>query len=1058
MKKFILYLIVFFTALIFTSSAAMAKINANVKITNPDEGAVFEMGQTINVSVSMSPAVAGTAKKLTVKITRENKVIAEEVINNPQAGNQVPIKIPIKAILLAFPNNKDAVVEAQLSPNENLTGYNNKITVYIKDFPSDIKITNPAPYSVFYPGQSLDVTVTLNSAIIGMSEKLVVLISKGKKESLEIFDIKQIPDYKVNNQVVLQLPPNVPEGELEVNASLYPNGGIAGTYTTNIIKIGKIDSQLTITSPVNGSTFYPGQTVNVSAAVNTIFAKYVKQVSIVIKKGEQIIAQQSIENLYYQPKSNYDAQLQIPADTVPGDAVIEASISPKENFTPYAANINIKIAKVDAQLKITNPADGSVFNTGESVNVSADISSEAVKLAKQMVINIKKGAQVIAGTGINEPKVNNQAVLQIPENTIPGDAVIEAALYPAESFTISAVSINIKIEKFDAKLKIINPASGTLFKQGETVNVAATINPAAAGKIKKLILGILKDNKVIAQTIIDNPQANNQAALQIPLDTTPGDAVIKAGIQESNTAGNTDSVNIEIAKVDAQLKLTNPVNGSVFNPGQTINVFANMNSEAAKFANQLVIKIKNGEQIIAQTPINNPQANNQVTLQIPVNASAGDAVIEASLLPAEKFVNSADSINIKIEKIDAQVKIANPATGTVFKHKEPINISISMNPQIVGQAKQLFINLIKGGQIVAQTSINNPQIHNQAVLQIPADLTGGDAVIKAFLPDAYFFSNNSDTVSIKIEVIRALLDIINPADGTVFEAGRSIDIATSMSPSAVGPAKQLSVKLLAGMQSIAETTINNPQIHNEVKLQIPSSAPAGDAIINATLLPQENFIGHIDNVNIKIDKLNANLKIVSPANYAVFKTGQKIDVSVSMNPAAVGLAKKLFVILVQEGKKLFETQIDNPQTHNQVAVQIPENAAGGDAAIAASISPQNSFKEYSHNAVIIIEKIDPKLKITSPANGSIIPPASAVNITVTINSEVIGKTGQLVIRIIKGGISIAETTVNEPQASNQAQLQIPGATSPGDAVIEAYLPQVKGVPSASDSVPIKIAR
>lgn len=75
-------------------------------------------------------------------------------------------------------------------------------------------------------------------------------------------------------------------------------------------------------------------------------------------------------------------------------------------------------------------------------------------------------------------------------------------------------------------------------------------------------------------------------------------------------------------------------------------------------------------------------------------------------------------------------------------------------------------------------------------------------------------------------------------------------------------------------------------------------------------------------------RIYADVRIVTPQNHFTIIAGQQLSVTVTMNPAAVGVLNRIDVWLQVGHERLGNIAvINNPQAYNQVMIQVPANAS-----------------------------------------------------------------------------------------------------------------------------------
>ncbi|MFH1453082.1 MAG: hypothetical protein ABIH00_03760, partial [Armatimonadota bacterium] len=444
---------------------------------------------------------------------------------------------------------------------------------------------------------------------------------------------------------------------------------------------------------------------------------------------------------------------------------------------------------------------------------------------------------------------------------------------------------------------------------------------------------------------IDNPQANNQAQIQIPANAQPGNYKIVAAVSPYvNFSNHVAELNVIIGMTRADVRITAPAPNTSFTPGQQVQVNVTVLPEAASAARSLRIKLKHGNQVLIQQIIQNPQSNNSQSITIPGNIPPGEAIIEATLDPAEDFINHTATQNIRIENIDAGIRITSPQAGIVLRAGQQIDVVVAMNPEAVGLNITLKIKVKRAGQDLAIYTIQRPQVNNNQRITIPANIPEGEAVIEAILDPVGSFINHSATINFRVEKINANLSIPIPAEGTVFIIRDAFIAHINMNPEAVGVPSTLDVKLMKAGQMLDQEVIQNPQANTEVRLQIPRISP-GNATVEASLRPEDGLTQTLAVNNITINAVNAALSIMEPPSNHKIKRGRTLIVRVTMTDRAASITNELTVEIEKDGERIARKIIRDPSRNERVRLEIPGpgHIEPGMAIIKATLSPGAYF-------------------------------------------------------------------------------------------------------------------
>ncbi|MDJ0906252.1 MAG: FG-GAP-like repeat-containing protein [Woeseiaceae bacterium] len=328
-----------------------------------------------------------------------------------------------------------------------------------------------------------------------------------------------------------------------ITAAVTDSGGESGDATITVT-VNALPT-VTITNPSNGSNFNFGDSINFQASATD---------------AEDDNA--SLTNTITW-SSNLDGALagsggSIPVSTLSiGTHTITASVT-DSNGAAASDAISVTINNNAPTVTITNPSNGSNFNSGASINFVAaatDVEDDDATLTDQIAWSSNvDGALGTSGS--------------LPINTLSiGVHTITASVTDSNSGSDSD-TITVTIANNPPTVTILAPGNGSSFDFGELINFAASATD------------VEDDNTALTNQItwlsnIDGalPAGANGATSTDTLSI--GTHTITASVTDSDGGPGSDSITITIANNAPTVTITAPSNGTSANFGTNINFVAN---------------------------------------------------------------------------------------------------------------------------------------------------------------------------------------------------------------------------------------------------------------------------------------------------------------------------------------------------------------------------------------------------------------------------------------------------------------------------------------------------
>jgi methionine-rich copper-binding protein CopC len=529
-----------------TITGTIRDINAGVRIVTPLEGAIIRPGQQVPVTVSMNPEAVGELNRIEVGLFVGNVMLGNAVINNPQASNQV---------MLHLPNASPEVGLGRISAwgtqgVRNVTGERGSINVIIQRIYAGVRIVTPQGGANIKPGQQLSVTVSMNREAVGVQNRINVYLQAADRFIANAV----INNPQTSNQVMLQVPANAAAGAGIIRAE---NAPLEGSYTDddniNVI-IQKINTGLRITRPQDDETVRPGETIAVETALNQEAIGVVPSIGVTLQSAGAFIqdAARTINN----PGISSRTTTRIPDTLRPGTQVVLGAIvsAPGRNISDFCSDNGrseryLRVGKVPAGLKVTNPRDGAKVLIGQDINVAISMEKSAPRFIERIAVSLLKNDAPVAAAQVQRPTMTSQAILRMPDGIRPGDRLkVRAVAEPNDILENFQDESNITIEKPKANLRIAAPRNNEKIKKGRMpFDVAVSMDRSCENIAKTLVVAVMSGSETIAEKRISNPRADTSVTINFPKELKSGAYQVKVTVlPEADILSNSDSINLTV--------------------------------------------------------------------------------------------------------------------------------------------------------------------------------------------------------------------------------------------------------------------------------------------------------------------------------------------------------------------------------------------------------------------------------------------------------------------------------------------------------------------------------
>jgi len=532
----------------------------------------------------------------------------------------------------------------------------------------------------------------------------------------------------------------------KVSLTLYRYSGtgsadINGTIVDSIPTVTNIPPTVEITSPVDGSEFYTGDNILITAVATDADGEIS---SVTFYNGTELLSTVNESPYTYTiinaEKGSYSFFCVAVDDS--GASVFSDTITVTVSDVP----------NVPPTVEISSPADGAEFKKGDDIKIIATASDNDGEIASVIFYN----GTVALDTIIEEPY----------EYTITNAAEGTYSLFclAVDDSGASAFSDTITVTVSDVPnilptVKIESPADGAQFKTGETILVVATASDADGS--------------------ISNVRFYNGATLLATVNEAPYTyAVVGAEkgsysfkcvtFDDFGDSAVSEIVNVTVSdNVPPTVEITSPADGAEYNEGDVIEIIATANDADGSISK---VDFYNGTALMGTVSA------------APYGFAIQNALEGTYSLTCVAFDNSGDStvsnvVNVTVKavvNIPPTVEITSPADGAEYNEGDVIEIIATASDADGSISKVDFYN---GTTLIGTVSaapygfaIQNALEGTYSLTCVAFDNSGDSAVSNVVNVTVKAIVNNPPTV-----------EITSPADGAEFNAGDAIEITADAS-------------------------------------------------------------------------------------------------------------------------------------------------------------------------------------------------------------------------------------------------------------------------------------
>ncbi|GEM_PF-5266649 len=709
-------------------------------------------------------------------------------------------------------------------------------------------------------------------------------------------------------------------------------------------------------------------------------------------------------------------------------------------------------AAQNVNLRILQPAEGTLFRPNQTFEAVITMDPAVVGTVLALQVNLRILNTNFDPIEIRQPQATNRVNIRIPYNAAVGGELTAFASSAAPSLTNHQASRSIRVERYNAALRITSPADRSTLDLERPVAVEMSLNPEVAGTIvRKITVSLRSGRNNPSQTveIAVVPGASQRASLQIPLEIAGSEGMtIEARIDSVGLCeGGYAACTVNIGRLPSGMSISSPRAGQSVRPGEDLAVTIEAGQAAMGRNEGLVATLRNAGRDVAEIRIPAAQPHNSLILRIPVDMSMADSELIVQMLPGLRFQPNVLRVPVRVEFVDAGVDIPSVQNNAAFPPGAELNLSVSVSPRAAPTADRLRVTLAKDGRPVQSQDVIHPGPVSQVRLRVPDNAQPNEMYIltATLMPEASYRNPVSQRTLI-IRRINAGLRITRPQDGTTVYPGSAVAVEMRLNQDAIGFVPSLRAQLWAGgLQDNKE--VNNPGVASSATVRVPDAARPGSELIVRALISipgidaGTRFENFLDEKRLVVGKVPADVRITAPGEGSTVQPGQDLPVTVATGKAAASHVERITVSLLRNGQPVADIQIPRPGFMGQGTLKVPTGLKPTDRiTLRAVAEPNDLFESFQTEATIRVERPKADLRITSPRDNEKVSLAQGrIDVAVGMDKSCEGIAESLIVSVLSGGRTIAERTIPGPRSETRLTLQLPPDLKPGTYQIRAVV-------------------
>jgi hypothetical protein len=780
------------------------------------------------------------------------------------------------------------------------------------NIPPTVSITNPADGAVF--------TAPANVAINATAADTDGSISK-----VEFYNGTTLIDTDTTAPYSASLS-NLAVGTYSLTARAFDNSGASTTSAAISITVNNALPTVSLTAPVNGSTFTAAATINLAATASDSNGTITK---VEFFNGSTLIRTD--------PGAPYTASVTgLTAGTYSFTA--RATDNDGAVVTSTASTLTVNPApNVSPAVSITSPVKGAVFIAPANATIDATAFDSDGTISK---VEFYNGTTLI-GTDTSSP-------YSTPLSNLPvGTYSLTANAFDNSGASTTSAEVNITVTNALPVVALTAPTAGSSFKAPATINLAATATDS---------------NGTIAKVEFFNGSTLIRSDPGAPY--TASVTGLTAGTY-SFTARATDNDGAVVTSAVSTVTVNAPVNGAPFasittpTHGAVFTAPANLIVEATA---------TDGDGPISKVEFYNGTTLISTDTSSPYSASLTSLPVGTYSLTAKAFDNSGASttsaeVSITVTNALPAVALTAPTAGSSFTAPATINLAATASDANGTITKVEFFN----GSTLIRSDPGAP--YTASVTGLAAGTYSFTA--RATDNDGALVTSSPSTVTVNpAPNVSPAVSIITPTHGAIFTAPANLIVEATATD---GDGSISKVEFYNG------TTLIGTDTSSPYSTSL-SNLPVGTYSFTARAFDNSGASTTSSEVSITVTNALPVVALTAPTAGSSFIAPATINLAATASDANGTITKVEFF----NGSTLIRSDPGAPYTASVTGLtagtySFTARATDNDGAVVTSTA--------STLTVNPAPNVSPAVSITSPANGAVLTAPANVSITATASDS-----------------------------------------------------------------------
>lgn len=596
---------------VVTSNAVNVTVTSTptIAIATPTNGTVVPLGTTTTLTATASGTGGATVSKV-------DFLIGSAVIGTALLPLPLPAPPNSYAISWTPPAAGIIALTARVTDSNGATATSTVVNVNVTG--PTVAVTNPVAGSTVATG----VPVTLSANALAVAPATV--------SQVDFYAGTTFVGSSTFPYSVTWTPTTT--GAVAITARVNDSNGAVVTSTAVNVTVAASAPTISLTSPLNGTSFALGSPVPVTINANAT--------------GGGIAAVNRVDFLVGNTVVGTDLTLPYSFDWIPtaaGIFALTARVTDSNGATATSSIVNVNIT--GPTVAVTGPTAGTSVTVGVATNLSATASAVAPATV----------TQVDFFAGVTHVGTSTSFPFQVSWTpTATGTVAITARVTDSNGAVVTSGPVNVTAVISAPTIAITSPTNGTTLALGAPVTLSAT---AAGG-------GIATVNRV--DFLVGNTIVGTDLTFPYTFDWTPttaGISTITARVTDSNgTTATSPAVNVTV--VGSTVTLTSPAPGSSVPTGTPVTLSANATPAAGASVTQVDFLAGN---VVVGTATTVPYTISWVP------SSAGNIAIAARVTDSNGVTATSSAVTLTVTS-SLNVNFVTPAPGQIVTVGIPVNV------------------------------------------------------------------------------------------------------------------------------------------------------------------------------------------------------------------------------------------------------------------------------------------------------------------------------------------------------------------------------------------------